>query len=139
MDEPPLIDGSTQFPYQALASTRATYQIEGSHEAPSPPALRSSSADSSTSVRFACHFRIADPRKVHANAICARHTWPNIPRLKCVRNSGNYGDKLLTGFMSGNIFIDAMHLSNSRVRDAQRRSRRKSILTSTFEQRNLAR
>lgn len=45
---------------------------------------RSSSLDTRSDSRFACPFMKANPRKMQGNDICARTTWPTIPRLKYI-------------------------------------------------------
>lgn len=66
-----------------VVTKRATYHARDSERHQKAGQSRSKSVDS-PNARFACHFLIANPRKIQANAICARTTWPSIPRLKCV-------------------------------------------------------
>lgn len=69
--------------YHHLVTKRATYEARDSNGYHETGKSRSKSVDS-PNARFACHFLLANPRKIEANAICARTTWPSIPRLKCV-------------------------------------------------------
>ncbi|KAJ4390824.1 hypothetical protein N0V93_004423 [Gnomoniopsis smithogilvyi] len=66
---------------QRTIAKRATFPPQDNKEYHEASRSRSKSVDS-PNARFACHFLIANPHKLEANAICARTTWPSIPRLK---------------------------------------------------------